>query len=115
MSLYLINPISEEYIFAYSPDELNVYCKDGKYGYLDGKGRVVIEPQFENAEFFHNGLACVKINNKYGFIDETGKIVIKPIYESAGYFSFGLARVKFNGLYNFINKNGKFMFFNKSN
>lgn len=49
---YLISPMSDEYIFLYSPDDMNVYCEDGKYGYVDGKGEVIISPQFEDADLF---------------------------------------------------------------
>ena len=32
---------------------------DGKWGYINRNGAVVIPPQFEYAEDFHNGLAIV--------------------------------------------------------
>src|SRR5579862_394911 len=50
----------------------------GKWGYIDEKGKIVIEPTFESAANFTEGLAAVKANGKYGYIDRTGKFVIQP-------------------------------------
>jgi len=54
---------------------------NGKYGYINKKGKFVIQPQFDEAMFFYNNFAAVKINGKYGFIDRKGNIVIKPEYD----------------------------------
>ena len=35
--------------------------KDGKWGYIDKNDKVVIEPQFDDAGNFFEGLATVKI------------------------------------------------------
>jgi hypothetical protein len=55
--------------------------QNGKYGFIDGKGRVVIKPQFLDAFPFSEGLAAVEIanhqNNKVAFIDTAGRIVFK--------------------------------------
>lgn len=49
--------------------------KDGKWGYIDKTGKVVIEPQFDRAAGFSEGLAFVWIGNKGGWIDKTGNII----------------------------------------
>ena len=58
-----------------------------KYGYIDQKGEIVIEPQFNWADRFSEGLALVRMeddnlgyNGKYGYINPEGKIVIEPAY-----------------------------------
>lgn len=55
--------------------------QNGKFGFIDGKGRVVIKPQFLDAFPFSEGLAAVEIanhqNNKVAFIDMAGRIVFK--------------------------------------
>lgn len=53
----------------------------GKYGYIDQTGRVVIQPRFDMAKRFSEGLARVKVGSKWGFIDPTGKLVIQPQYD----------------------------------
>ena len=67
--------------------------KDGKWGYMDENGKVVIEPQYEAAYDFSEGLACVIVNGWRGFIDRTGTMVIKPEFAWAGRFCEGLAPV----------------------
>jgi hypothetical protein len=54
---------------------------NGKYGYINKKGEFVIAPQFDDAQFFFNNFAVVKLNGKYGYIDKTGNWVVKPIYD----------------------------------
>ncbi len=52
----------------------------GKYGYINEWGEVVVQPVFEVAKRFSEGLARVKLNGKWGFIDQFGEIVIEPKY-----------------------------------
>ena len=65
-----------------------------KYGFIDKSGKVVIEPQFDDAEDFSEGLAQVGKDGKWGFIDKSGKVVIEPQYDYVGDFSEGLAKVR---------------------
>ena len=70
---------------------------DGKWGYIDKTGRVVIPPTYEVAEEFHNGLAFVSSKKGYFeglFINSKGEILnsIKAIFPF--HFSDGLAPVK---------------------
>ncbi|MDR0954646.1 MAG: WG repeat-containing protein [Rikenellaceae bacterium] len=66
-----------------------------------------IEPQFDNAFNFSEGLARVKINDKYGYIDQAGREVIAPKYDEARGFSEGLALVIINGKWGYIDKTGR--------
>jgi hypothetical protein len=80
---------------------------DGKYGYLDAAGKVVVEPKYEFTWRFAGGYAAVKYNGKYGFIDKTGKEVVLPVYEDANNFHGnccykGMAHVKENGKWKII-------------
>ncbi|MEH7075559.1 WG repeat-containing protein [Neobacillus drentensis] len=57
---------------------------DGKLGYINEQGKIVIKPQFSYAGPFIGSLAIVGLteNNKenYGVIDQNGQFVIKPNY-----------------------------------
>src|SRR2546421_11859187 len=65
--------------------------QNGKWGYIDGTGKVVIEPRFSWAEEFSEGLAAFENEDgKYGYIDETGKVVIEPKFDNWTEFSEGL-------------------------
>jgi len=60
--------------------------KNGKVGYMDMTGKVIIEPLFDNGLNFKNGFAIIEQNGKMGFINTTGKIVIEPKYTRVGDF-----------------------------
>ena len=67
---------------------------EGKFGFLDSKGKLVIPIEYDNADNFKEGYAAVKLNGKYGYIDIDGKMIIKPQFDGAGFFFEGLAQVK---------------------
>lgn len=78
--------------------EINLFpVKNGKdFQYVDRAGKIVINPQFQNATVFRDGLALVQTsgeNPKWGFINEEGKYIINAQYKEATVFSDGLAWV----------------------
>jgi hypothetical protein len=66
----------------------------GKDGFIDRDGKIVIEPTFEKAYPFTDGLAAVEKQGRWGFIDTTGRVVIEPQFVMVGLFSDGLASFK---------------------
>ena len=88
--------------------DLTYAKKNDKIGYINKKGEWVIEPSFDKARAFANGLAPVNRNKQWGYIDATGKIVISLQYRDAEIFSKdGLAPVKLDKYWGFIDKTGK--------
>ena len=65
-----------------------------KWGYINKKGGLLIEPIFDECKNFSNGLAVVRIKGKWGYINKTGNIIIAPEYQEAYDFSESLAVVK---------------------
>lgn len=65
----------------------------GKWGYIDKTGKFVIEPIFDIAFSFNEGLAPVYLKQKNGYIDKSGTFVITTIFEDIWGFNEGLARV----------------------
>ncbi|MHC5054768.1 MAG: WG repeat-containing protein [Planctomycetota bacterium] len=67
-----------------------------KWGLIDKTGRIAVEPRFDGAYEFSEGLARVYLRGKrqYGYIDKTGRYVIEPRFAEAGDFHEGLARVR---------------------
>ncbi len=75
------------------PNNLFVVMVNKKYGFIDKRGNVLIEPQFEFANDFAEGLAFIGIRNdelKSAYIDEKGKVTIS-LQTGASDFSEGLA------------------------
>ena len=106
---------------------------EGKWGYINNAGKVVIEPQFLKSHYFSEGLAVVEITGTteedrvfkrtyQGFIGTDGKFVIPPQPPSGvrdierydtysfGDFHEGLARIHINdasGMDGYIDRTGK--------
>lgn len=71
-----------------------MFFSGGKWGFIDTSGKFVIEPQFECALRFCDGLAPVLKDGLWGYINTSGSFVIKPKYSTAKRFSEGLAYVR---------------------
>lgn len=87
-------------------EELYVIRDNGRYGYINRAGLVIIKPQFEDAYNYSGELARVAFHHKYGFIDKTGRLVIPANYDDAGDFTEGLAMVGTDNKYGFIDHKG---------
>jgi hypothetical protein len=95
-----------------SESKLFPVLKDGRWGYIDSSGKLVIEPKFSMAEDFSEGLAAVMIGTiGRGYIDKSGQLVIQL---DAGRvvlhrrFSEGLAPVRYSdGRTRYIDKTGQ--------
>src|ERR1019366_3772670 len=67
-----------------------------RWGFANKSGETVINPQFDRAEVFAEGLAPVRMG-RWGYVDTSGKVVINPQFDKAGVFSDGLAAVRLGG------------------
>ncbi len=87
---------------------------NGNFQYINKEGKTIINPQFEDAGIFRDGLALVRTagdSPKYGFINEDGKFAINANYKYATSFNDGLAWVvKENSAPEAITKDGKIAF-----
>ncbi|HKX33416.1 MAG TPA: WG repeat-containing protein [Blastocatellia bacterium] len=88
--------------------------RDGKWGYIDKTGRIVIGLQFDGARDFSDGLALVRKGQDSFFIDSSGRPrqeLVQPSYEIRGGFRDGLALVRIGGPfeseYGYIDRSGR--------
>src|SRR5690554_4437266 len=72
--------------------------KGGEHGFVDAKGRIVIETRREGVRGFSEGLAPFWDKEQFGFLDLNGEVAISPQFDSVGEFSKeGLAPVRIEG------------------
>ncbi len=93
-------------------DALYPIKQDGKWGYIDAHGRIVVKPQFDYAYKFSEGLGAVRADGDlHGYVNTAGVLVIKPRFHGSQSFSEGLALVSVgeDRKYGFIDKTGKFV------
>lgn len=85
-----------------------------QFGYIDWDGKIVINPQFAEANLFKDGMALIKTSGKesqYGYIDTKGTYIINPQYLYATDFEDGIAlTVKTNEYPKGINPKGEVVF-----
>ncbi len=81
--------------------------RDGKWGFADPAGKIVIRPQFDYAGGFSEALAPVLTGAGWGYINESGEMVIPPRFAEVDLFAEGLAAVKTGGKWGFIDQTGK--------
>ncbi|MES2734384.1 MAG: WG repeat-containing protein [Bacteroidota bacterium] len=72
-------------------------ASSGLYGYADASGKYVIEPQYEKAMPFSNGVARVKKSVGWSVINEKGKVITKKPYEEIGDYKNGVSVVSIRG------------------
>ncbi|MFA4985245.1 MAG: WG repeat-containing protein [Candidatus Brocadiia bacterium] len=77
----------------------------GLYGYQVA-GKWVIEPQFQNAMNFEEGMAAVEDDGKWGFIDLEGIVRIEMEYDDVWSFNEGYAPAELDGKWTFLRKDG---------
>ncbi len=58
----------------------------GRYGFIDRKGAIVVEPRYDVAgEQSADGLAEVRKDGKVGFIDDRGELVVPFDFDQSFY------------------------------
>ena len=80
---------------------------EGRWGFIDHKGIIRIQAQYDEVRSFREGLAPASVNGLWGFIDVYGKWSIPPEFIKVHNFTNGRARVRGeNGLMGLINQQG---------
>lgn len=83
---------------------------DTKWGFVDKKGIVKINPQFKSVKGFFNGKCAVENKEgKWGYIDEKGKLLINYQFDNAYKFIDGKAAVYSDDKGGIINEEGKYL------
>ena len=114
-------PLKYAFIGDFSENRAR-FLENGRMGYIDEMGKIVIKPQFDPGQYkyysymgvfhfdnadFSEGLAAVNKNGEYGYIDISGTTVIPFKYTFARPFKNEFAVVSENNKIVFINKRGE--------
>lgn len=85
-----------------------------KYGFINEKGEILIEPQFDNAYFYFSDDVCfATLDGRKGLINKDGVFIIELPDSVAWSYNFtkGKTTATFNnGSQNILDKNGNFIF-----
>jgi hypothetical protein len=81
--------------------------KDGRYGFMDQRGRLRIANRYDSIGEFHEGLAAIKLIGKWGFVNPDDQIAVNPNYDNCSFFQNGLAIVSRNKKYGLIWRDGR--------
>lgn len=60
---------------------------EGRWGFVNTDGKIVIDPKYDEAMSFSNGLAAIRLGDKWGFINEDEELVIDCKFSQGGYFN----------------------------
>lgn len=94
----------------YAQSELRLFEQDGRWGYRDAQGRIVIPAHYQIArDFTAGGIAAVVDKEGWVYIDRRGQIVIRPFPVDNGpdYFSEGVGRFRQKGKFGYFDERGK--------
>lgn len=81
--------------------------RNGRYGFIDSRGRLRIANRYEAVKPFKGGFAAVKILGKWGFIDIHDNLSAQPVYDEVESYVDGFALVRQKDLFGLIDRAGK--------
>lgn len=82
-------------------------CKDDKWGYINTKGKEIIQCQYSDVNSFHEGYAAVCKDDKWGYVNTQGEELVKCQYSDAFPFYEGYAAVCKDDKWGYVNTEGK--------
>ena len=78
--------------YPFFTHKLALFKENGKYGFINKKGKVKIPAIYDKAFPFVNGLAYVEIIGVPGYIDNKGREIIPINYKQLWFESDGIIR-----------------------
>jgi WG containing repeat len=92
----------------FSSDGMLAVKENGKWGYINNNGDVVVKAKYDSCETFKYGYGRVMMNKKWGIIDKSGTEIIEPKYENILPGENGLF-IYFDKYWGVMDKTGKIL------
>jgi hypothetical protein len=102
---WLLEPTKRVYDW-YGCDKVLPIKYDGKFGIMDKTGWIV-EPKYNEMQWYSEGMLPVREGSRWGFFDEEGRLAIKPQFKSVRRFNEGVAGVVVDRKWGFIDETGE--------
>lgn len=83
---------------------------NGKYGYMNAQGKLIIPAIYSEVGPFQDGLAVVSKEELFGIIDKKNQLIIDFQYDEVSEFVKNRAIVRQGEKYGVINRSGKWVF-----
>ena len=65
----------------FSDNQIYAKSKDGKWGFVDKSGNVVVDYIYDKAADLNSyGYAGIELDGKWGVVDTSGKVIVEPTY-----------------------------------
>jgi len=84
--------------------------QEGKWGYIDETGNIIVPYIYHYADKFNNGLAKVHQNGQYGFVNLEGKEILACEYDGIEYLGdefFKVSEGRYNQKHGIVNASGR--------
>ena len=78
----------------------------GKYGFVNLRGQLIIANRYDDIQLFASGLAAYKLNGKWGFMDTKENLVIQPFYDEVLPFYGNVTAVRDGQFWGLIDQEG---------
>lgn len=83
---------------------------NGKYGYMNAQGKLIVPAIYNEVAPFQDGLAVVSKEELFGIIDKKNQVVVDFQYDEVSEFTSNRAIVRKGEKYAVINRSGKLIF-----
>lgn len=102
----LIIPVKYETIDKDCRENIVKIYLGGKVGFFNFTTNQFIEPIYDHADAFFNGITKVKKDEKYGFLNKHGIEVVPLIYDNISEFYEDVAKITINKKMGYITRDG---------
>lgn len=83
------------------------FQRDGRYGFVDARGKLRVANRYEGIGYFSEGLAAVKILGRWGYVNTKDQVVINPNFDTVAPFVADRSIVARDGRWGVINRKGE--------